>query len=305
MANVTNNLAPRAQLPQKTSFSAALTSESVQNMLKASLNDQRAITKFTTDIMAAVGANPKLKDCDPTSVIVAGLQCTALNLSTSSALGEAYIIPYGDQATFQVGKTGLVRLAVRSGMYADIDTIEVRQGEYKGKDKHTGKPVFEFIEDDEAREKLPVIGYLATFELKPEMGSFRKAIYFGKDKTLAWAKRYSKAFDIDLFRKYETYLATGEGMTQQELQKCSSPWYSSFDEMGQKTVLKQLLRKWGVLSVEMQEAFEKDDQTDSKPIDGVFTVSDGVTVETDSVITNSEPEVVTETVSSADGFFGK
>jgi recombination protein RecT len=165
-------------------------------------------------------------------------------------------------------------------MYSKINSMTVKDGEYKGLDKYTGEPTFEFITDDTKRENTPVIGYLAVFELKPEMGSYRKAIYFGREKTLNWAKRYSKAFDIDLYHKYEVYLKTGEGLSERELQKCSSPWYSSFDEMGEKTVLKQLIRKWGVLSVDMQTAFENDDNAEfGKPINDVFTAPE-VTLDT-------------------------
>lgn len=269
-----NNSMVKQSTVNKGSFSIALSSDSTQNMLKAALGEQKAITKFTTDIMAAFSSNPKLKECDHASIISAGLQCAALNLSASPALGEAYIIPYGDQATFQVGKDGLVQLAIRSGAYTYIDTFEIRQGEYKGKDKFTGKPVFEFVTDDEVRENLPVIGYLATFELKPEMGGFKKSVYFSKEKVLGWAKRYSKAFDEELLKKYETYLKTGEGLSQQELNRCSSPWISSFDRMGEKTVLKQALKHWGPKSVDMQTAISQDDSSDGKPIDGVFTVSE-------------------------------
>ena len=252
MANATNSL---IQSSQKQPFTVALQGAGIQRMLQAAFSTPQAITKFTADLMAAVTATPGLKDCEPASIVSAGLQCSALNLSTSPAMGEAWIVPYGSKATFQIGKNGLVQLAIRSGQYLDIDTIEVRQGEYKGRDKYTGKPQFEFIEDDEVRENLPVVGYLAYFEM---LNGFKKTVYFSYEKMLKWAARYSQAFSIELYKKYVVYQQTGEGMTDGELRRCSSPWYERFDSMAEKTVLRQLLQKWGVKSREMVKALEQD-----------------------------------------------
>ena len=258
MAQAKNSLVASGSNGKNPPLSVALASNGMQRMIGASFNgDKRAMTKFTSNLMSVYTANPLLKDCTPVSIVSAGLQCAALNLSTSPSLGEAWIIPYGDKATFQIGKNGLVQLAIRSGQYLDIDTIEIREGEYKGRDKNTGKPKFEFIEDEDQREKTPVIGYLAYFEL---LNGFKKSVYFSKEKMLGWAARYSQAFDAELFQKYQVYLETGEGMTNGELRKCSSPWYNRFDSMGEKTVLKQLLPKWGIKSTELETALENDEK---------------------------------------------
>lgn len=254
MANATNSLISSSQ---KQPFTVALQSAGIQRMMQAAFSTPTAITRFTADLMAAVTATPGLKDCEPASIVSAGLQCSALNLSTSPAMGEAWIVPYGSKATFQIGKNGLVQLAIRSGQYLDIDTIEVRQGEYKGRDKYTGKPQFEFIEDDEVRESLPIVGYLAYFEM---LNGFKKTVYFSHEKMLKWAARYSQAFSIELYKKYVVYQQTGEGMTDSELRRCSSPWYERFDSMAEKTVLRQLLQKWGVKSREMVKALEQDEE---------------------------------------------
>lgn len=254
MANATNSLISSSQ---KQPFTVALQSAGIQRMMQAAFSTPTAITRFTADLMAAVTATPGLKDCEPASIVSAGLQCSALNLSTSPAMGEAWIVPYGSKATFQIGKNGLVQLAIRSGQYLDIDTIEVRQGEYKGRDKYTGKPQFEFIEDDEVRESLPIVGYLAYFEM---LNGFKKTVYFSHEKMLKWAARYSQAFNIELYKKYVVYQQTGEGMTDSELRRCSSPWYERFDSMAEKTVLRQLLQKWGVKSREMVKALEQDEE---------------------------------------------
>lgn len=271
---------------KKPSFTVALQSDGMQRMISTTFNgDRKLMTRFTSDIMAAVTATPLLKNCDPATVVAAGLQCAALNLSTSPSMGEAWIIPYGDKATFQLGKNGLVQLAIRTGLYRDIDTMEVRQGEYKGRDKRTGKPVFEFIEDDEVREELPIVGYLAWFEMT---NGFTKSVYFSHEKMLKWAARYSQAFDIKLYAKYITYQKTGEGMTENELRKCSSPWYERFDSMAEKTVLRQLLTKWGAKSRDFIDALEKDIKAEEAQDDGGFFENAPETASNEPV-TASEP----------------
>lgn len=271
MANANNSLVASGS-NNKPTLSAALQTEGMQRMISASFSgNSKAMMKFTSDIMAAATTNPALKDCDPGSIVSVGLQANSMNLSLLPSLGEAYAVPYGDRAQFQVGKNGLVQLAIRTGQYLDIDSMTIHQGEYKGRDKHTGKYVFEFIEDDDKREALPVVGFMAHFEL---LNGFRKTVYFSKEKVLEWATRYSKAFDAKLYKQYEVYLQTGSGMTDAEIKKCSSPWYNNFNAMGEKTVLKQLLSKWGVKSTDLISAIASDEETSVQNIDGVFTSND-------------------------------
>ena len=145
------------------------------------------------------------------------------------------------------------------------DVIEIKEGEYKGKDKKTGKTVFEFIEDDDVREGLPTVGYMAYFEL---VNGFRKQIYWTKGKMLSHADKYSPAFSKDgevvhtrygekQKVSYEDFVA-GK-YDQNDAWLYSSFWYKSFDEMAFKTMLRQLISKWGIMSVEMQDAFTHDD----------------------------------------------
>lgn len=237
----------------KKPFSQIIAMPSYQTMLANAIQDPTKRQRFITTVIAAVNATPALKNCAPDSIITAALQMESLGLPYG--MGDAYIIPYGDKATFQIGARGYITLAMRSGAYQDIDTIEIREGEFKGRDKRSGKPMFEFIEDEDVREDLPIIGYLAHFTL---LNGFQAQEYFSKYKMLKWANRYSQAFDIELYNRYVVYQETGEGLTDKELRLCSAPWYETFDEMAFKTVLKRLLSKKGILSVELVEAFKKD-----------------------------------------------
>ena len=139
---------------------------------------------------------------------------------------------------------------MRSGQYKDLDVIEIKQGEYKGRDKENGKPKFEFIESEEERASLPTIGYLGYFEL---LNGFSKKLYISKEEMERHANTYSKAFNLEDYKK----LQAGQ-IPQKDMWKYSSFWYKNFDTMAFKTVLRQLISKWGIMSIEMQDAYTKD-----------------------------------------------
>ena len=239
-----------------TPFSAVISSDGYKKLINNALRDPKRANRFVASITSAVSANPALQTCDAATIVSAGLLGESLELSPSPVLAQFYMVPYNDRknnrtvAQFQLGVAGYKQLAIRSGQYLDIDAIEIREGEYKGRNKETGKPVFEFIEDDTIRESAPIIGYLAYFEL---LNGFKKQVYFSHEKMLNHADKYSMAFSR---QKYEE-LQAGK-IPQNELWKYSSPWYTGFSGMALKTVLRQLLSKWGILSIEMQTALTSD-----------------------------------------------
>lgn len=254
---VNQSLAPNGAngMQKNGSFSSIIGSPNYQNMLSTAISDPKRRTNFVSSLISAVSTTPKLKECTPDSIISAALPFVSFDFSFGT--GCAYIIPYGTKAQFQMGAKGYRQLAMRAGQYKDLDTIEVREGEFLGRDENTGKPKFKFITDEDERESKPIIGYLAYFEL---LNGFKANVYFSKEKMIKWANRYSQSFNADLFHKYEVYQETGDGLTQDELRACSSPWFERFDAMAEKTVLKQLLSKKGILSVELQNAFNADNE---------------------------------------------
>lgn len=217
-------------------------------------------TRFISSVVSAVQTNPALAECTNKSILSAALLGEALNLSPSPQLGQFYMVPYKKKdkqgnvisvdAQFQMGAKGYKQLAMRTGQYLDIDVIYVRQGEYLGRDKFTGKQRFEFIEDDSVREELPIVGYLAYFEL---LNGFRKQIYWTKEKMEKHADTYSQAFSLDSYKK----LLDGK-IPQKEMWKYSSYWYKSFDDMAEKTMIRQLISKWGIMSIELETAYRND-----------------------------------------------
>lgn len=240
---------------QRLGFTAYLTQEAVKDQINKVVGGKNA-TRFISSIISAVQTNPQLQECTNASILSAALQGEALKLPPSPQLGFFFMIPFKNkkkgctEAQFQISAKGYKQLAMRSGQYLDIDVLYIHEGEYLGRDKYTGKQKFEFIEDDDERESRPIIGYLAYLEM---LNGFRKQIYWTKTKMEKHADRYSQAFSLEASRK----LANGE-IPQSELWKYSSYWYTSFDEMAEKTMIRQLLSKWGMLTTELAEAYDAD-----------------------------------------------
>jgi recombination protein RecT len=161
-------------ITNKPKFSVAIKSDTYQHLINDTLGDPKLAQQFIADISTAVSTNPTLARCEAGSILSAGLVAYTLKLPLSNTLGYAYVIPYGDRATFQVGTKGLIQLAMRSGTIKELDVEDIREGEYLGRDEETGKPRFRWIENEEQREKAKVIGYRAYFETT---NGFRKVVY--------------------------------------------------------------------------------------------------------------------------------
>jgi len=276
-------MSANAVVAQKQKFSVAITTDAYKRLISNTLQDPARAQRFVASITSAVAVNPALQECTPPTIIAGALLGESLNLSPSPQLGQYYLVPFecrlkdregkvlwqknpdgsiakdknGRQiavtekrAQFVLGYKGYIQLAIRSGQYSDIDVMDIREGEYLGKDPQTGKPRFHFIEDDEEREKLAVIGYMAYFEY---LNGFRKVLYWSKEKMLAHADKYSPAFSAEAYRRIQA----GQ-IADQDMWKYSSFWYKNFDDMAKKTLLRQLISRWGIMSIEMQKGYVGD-----------------------------------------------
>ena len=256
-----NSLAAKA----KPKFSVAIQSDAYKNLINNTLNDPKRASRFIANITSAVSVNPTLQECDAATILSAGLLGEALNLSPSPQLGQFYMVPYEDKrrnckvAQFQLGYKGYIQLAIRSGQYRKINVLPIKESELVSFDPMTEEIEVNLIEDDELREKTPTAGYYAMFEYT---NGFRKAIYWSYKKMLNHADQYSKAFSK---KAYQDLL--DNKIPQSDLWKYSSFWYKNFDDMACKTMLRQLISKWGIMSIEMQKALEYDQ--------GVGIVKDG------------------------------
>jgi recombination protein RecT len=240
----------------KPKFSAVISSDNYKRMINNTLGDPERAKRFVASITSAVATNPALQECEPATIVSGALLGEALNLSPSPQLGLFYLVPYKNskkgttEAQFTLGYKGYIQLAIRSGQYKDIDVIEVKEGEFKGRDKQTGKLKFEFIEDEVLRLTKPTIGYLGYFEL---LNGFYKQVYMSKEEMEIHANTYSKAFNLEDYKK----LQAGQ-IPEKDLWKYSSFWYKDFSTMAFKTVLRRLISKYGIMSIEMQDAYAKD-----------------------------------------------
>lgn len=295
---VNNTLAKRPA--QKLGMTAYLNQDAVKAQITSIVGSKRG-TSFITSIVSAVQANPALQECTNQSILSAALLGESLNLSPSASLGQFWIIPFNNkkkgvkEGQFQLGANGYKQLAMRTGQYKDIDFIEIHEGEYKGRDKFTGKQVFEFIEDDDVRETLPVVGYMAYFEL---LNGFRKSVYWTKAKMEKHADQYSQAFNLASYKK----LQKGE-IPENELWKYSSYWYSNFAGMAEKTLIKHILSKWGILSTELITAMDADMAVihEDGTKDYVENEPDIIEMPSEEITEYSE----NETTSAANALFGK
>lgn len=188
--------------------------------------------QFAASIVSLVNSTPQLRNCDPNTVIASCMTAATLDLPIHPALGLAYIVPFKSEATFQIGYKGLIQLAIRSGQYRFLNAAPVFEGQLQNVDKLTGAIRMNASAPDEGE----VVGYVAALELN---NGFRHAIFWSKADVEKHAVRFSASFKSK-----------------------SSPWQTDFDAMALKTVLKALLTKWGILSIDLQGAITSDGTTE-------------------------------------------
>lgn len=232
----TNSIVQRPT--QKVTFSSAVTSRSMQELIHKSVSSPERAAALVSTLISSVSKSPQLAECKPETIVAAGLQGEAMGLSIT--LGQFGIIPYGDKANFQLQYKGLAQLAMRTGEYEDFDVFDVRAGEYAGRDPKTRSPILRWIEDEDAREQAPIIGYYAFYRLK---NGFTKSIYWSRQKVLKHADRYSRAFSL---KKYEDLLNGKLGDDEVKRLRSGTPWYDepgseAHSKMCKKTMLIQLL----------------------------------------------------------------
>lgn len=282
---VNNSLQSNGKSNGKMQFSVAIQQEKWQKLINDTLGDKEMVRRFVADVSAVVAVNPALRECDAGSILSAALLGETLKLSPSPQLGQYYMVPYKQKAKydregnllapehsvaqFQLGYKGYIQLAIRSGQYRSLNVVPVLSGEFA-----IISPLFEQYEyvpitDYETRKNTPVVGYVAAFEL---VNGYRKVLYWSKEQMLAHADRYSQAFSKDAtkgryakvsFADYEA----GNYPPEDEW-KYSSFWYKDFDGMACKTMLRQLISKWGIMSIDLQKALASDEaalETDGTP----------------------------------------
>ena len=271
---VNNSLVARGnqnqlQGQQKQGITSFLNSMAVLTNIDQALGkDNRQ--RFITGVISAVNNNDSLKECTNQSILSGALLGESLKLSPSPQLGHYYLVPFNDKnkgkvAQFQLGYKGYIQLAIRSGQYKKLNVLAVKEGELEFFDPLNEEIKISLMLDKwDEREEAKTIGYYAMFELT---NGFKKAIYWSKKQMMAHADKFSAAFSAKATtvktRNGEKTKVSFEDFEAgnyppEDAWLYSSFWYKNFDEMAHKTMLRQLISKWGIMSIEMQNAFEGD-----------------------------------------------
>lgn len=238
---VNNSLVARQN--QKLGLTAYLTQDAVKNQINSVIGGRDG-QKFIASIVSAVNTNPALSECTNQSILSAALLGESLKLSPSPQLGHYYMVPFNDSkkgkvAQFQLGYKGYIQLAIRSGQYKKINVLAIKKGELQYFDPLNEDIQVQLMVDDwDAREQAETIGYYAMFELT---NGFRKALYWSRKQMESHALKYSQGYKRDKDK--------GTAWTF---------WSKDFDGMAYKTMLRQLISKWGIMSIELQNAFDAD-----------------------------------------------
>ena len=263
---VNNSLVTQQQAENNLPFSTVINSVPYQKLISQTLKDRNTANRFISSIVSAVSTTPALQGCTPKTIVSAALLGEALKLSPSPQLGQFYLVPFKQKekrdkngrvvaeactnATFVLGYKGYIQLATRSGEYKHINAMPIKEGELVDYNPFDDDITLQYTDNEELRATLPTIGYYAMFEYH---NGFKKVMYWSKEKMIAHAAAYSPAFSAEGLKALES----GK-VPQSELWKYSSFWYKDFDGMACKTMLRQLISKWGLMSVEMQKAFDAD-----------------------------------------------
>ena len=233
-------------------FQKVLNNSYYQTLLQNTLKENKGT--FTTSLMELATSDEKLLQCNPNALMSEALKAASLHLPLNKQLGQCYILPFKNKGvmtpTLVVGTKGYLQLAMRTGKYATINADVVYEGELRGYDKVTGD-----LDLSGSRTSNNPIGYFAYFKMK---NGLSKLLYMSLDDVCIYAKQYSPTVK---FSK-ETTAETLKQLALKQAEKGNSEgvgWYSNFESMALKTVLRRLLSKWGELSIESADITQIDE----------------------------------------------
>lgn len=238
-----NNSLVKGKSNQRLGITAYLTNDAVKQQINNVIGGKDG-QRFISAIVSAVNTNPTLQECTNPSILSAALLGESLKLSPSPQLGHYYLVPFNDKekgkvAQFQLGYKGYIQLAIRSGQYKKLNVMAIKEGELEYFDPLNEDIKINLMVDNwDAREQAETIGYYAFFELT---NGFRKAIYWSKKQMENHAIKYSPGYKKDKEKGWNYTF-----------------WSKDFDGMAYKTMLRQLISKWGIMSIELQNAIDAD-----------------------------------------------
>lgn len=213
---------------------------------------------FISSVLQTVNNNKLLANANPQTVLTAAATAATLDLPINQNLGFAWIVPYKGQAQFQMGWKGFVQLALRTGQYKAINVTEVYENQFKSFNQLSEELDADFNIDGEGK----IVGYASYFRLNNGM---EKTCYWSVKAVIKHAKKYSKAYNQSF-----------------------SPWQDKDQKhaMAKKTVLKNMLSKWGIMSIEMQTAQLMDQSV--QETEGIAKYPDNDTIDVTAESVNEE-----------------
>lgn len=299
-----NSLSKQAGKPK---FSVMMQQDGIKNLVNNTLGDKKKAERFTASIISAVAVNPALQECEGSTILSAALLGESLNLSPSPQLGHYYLVPFKNtklnrtDAQFQLGYKGYIQLAIRSGQYKRINVIAIKEGELVSYDPLSEDIEVNLIENEVERENAKTIGYYAMFRL---VNGFEKTMYWSKKKMLVHADKYSKAFSLNATTgKYpKVSFADFEAgkVADKDMWLYSSFWYKDFDGMAYKTMLRQLISKWGIMSIEMQKAFTNDYSVTDEKGNTTYVDNDNDYIQAEVTEINEHQKEENQTIAAQD-----
>lgn len=244
----------KKQLSNKKEVKAGLTLSSYLDNPKIKQRFEEVLGKkapqFCSSLLTLYNNDELLKKCNPQTLVPEAMKAATLDLPIEKNLGYAWIVPYKGQAQFQIGYKGYIQLALRSAQYKHINAVPIKEGELI-----EWNPLTEEIEIDFKQKKSEqVIGYAGYFEL---INGFKKTVYWSKEEIESHKKKFSKS---------------------------DFGWKNNYDAMALKTVLRNMLGKWGILSVEMQQAYSMDTVIQEKDV----ISNDSLEIEEDLNVVNAD-----------------
>lgn len=228
-----------ANVERKQGIASFLAQEAVKSNVESVVGSKDS-QRFISSVVSAVQTNKDLAECSNASILSAALLGHSLNLPMSPQIGMYYLVPFNNketntkEAVFQLSYRGMIQLAMRSGQYKAMNVTDIREGELIAYDPIEDAYKFNAETDMVKRESLPIIGYYAFFEM---VNGFKKGIYWTKEQVDAHAKKYSASY-------------------RKGWKSCL--WVTDFDAMAKKTMLRRLISKWGIMSVDMEMGYAGD-----------------------------------------------
>ena len=265
-----------------------LNASSVQEQFQNTMKESKGI--FVASLIDLYNNDSKLQECEPKSVVMEALKAAALKLPINKQLGYAYILPFNNshregnnwvkrmEPTFIIGYKGYIQLAMRTGQYKNINADIVYEGELQHVDKLSGEINFDGVKTSDT-----VVGFFAYYKM---LNGFTKTLYVSLSDMAKHAKRYSPSLKNNKDVTVEKLIEIGRTVKESS----EVGWLGNFADMGLKTCVREMLSKWGYMSIEMQQAYTNDNDEPENPASPAVNANKQV-IDIDPVETPEKTEV--------------